>query len=275
MRRWLFSYIFLPILGLAIGYGLFVAFFDRPQVAIINVAYVELDGFTAAEIDRTLRFVRDDDSVRAVVIRLNSPGGTVSASADVFMNTVKVRERKPVVVLVGDMAASGGYMWLLGANYVFANTASFVGNVGAIMFLPGDFPPFEQIIPTGPFKLTGGSYRSYVGLLEQVKDIFIQTVFSQRGDRLRLTPEELSEGRIYFGAEAARLGLVDEIGTEVDAVEKAARLARIRNYRLVDVNAELAKRGISLSFSQYKAYSPSSVKVQFPYIHYMFWEPGQ
>lgn len=272
MRRWLLSYIFLIILGLGIGYGISVAILDHPKVAVITASYVELDGSTANEINQALQYVRDDDSIRAVVIKLNSPGGTVSASANVFLNTLELRNRKPVVVLIGDMAASGGYMWLLGANYVYANPASMVGNVGAIMYLPGTPRPDEGIVATGPFKLTGGSQRTYIGLLEMVKDIFVQTAYSQRGDRLRLTKEELAEGRIYFGMEAVRLGIIDEIGTEVDAINKAAELAKIRNYRLVDVNAKLKEQGINLSFSQYNTYTSSSIKVQFPYIHYMFWE---
>ena len=274
MKRWFLSYIFLAILSLIIGVGIFVALVGRPQVAIINVSYVELDGFTADEINKTLQFVRDDNSIKAVVIKLNSPGGTVSASANVFLNTVKIRDKKPVVVLVGDIAASGGYMWLLGANYVYAYPASMVGNVGAIMNLPaGASSPSENVVPTGPFKLTGGSYRTYIGWLESIKDEFIQTVFSQRGDRLKITPEELAGGKIYFGSDAVRLGLIDALGTEVDAINKAAQLAGIRNYTLVDVNAALKEQGTNLSFSKFGNYSSNSVKEQFPYILYMFWEP--
>lgn len=272
MKRFL-SYLVLTILGGAIGYGLFIVLIGQPKIAVITTAFVELDGATASEIDKTLAFVRDDDSIKGVVIKLNSPGGTVSASADIFLNTLAVRNKKPVVVQIGDLAASGGYMWLLGANYVYANPASLVGNVGAIMFLPGPARPDEDIVPTGPYKLTGGSYRTYIGWLENVKDIFWETVYSQRGDRLKLSKEELTEGKIYFGAEAVRLGIIDAIGTQTDAIRKTAELAGIRNYRLVDVNAELKKRGINLSFSQYKTYSPDSIKAQFPYIHYMFWEP--
>ena len=273
MRRFFLSYIFLAIVSLAVGVAIFVVLIGRPQIAIINVSYVELDGFTAGEIDQTLQFVRDDNSIKAVVIKLNSPGGTVSASSNVFLNTVKIREKKPVVVLVGDIAASGGYMWLLGANYVYANPASMVGNVGAIMNLPGSFSPSENVVPTGPYKLTGGSYRTYISWLETIKDEFIQAVFSQRGDRLKIPREEIATGRIYFGTEAAKLGIIDGLGTEVDAISKAGQLAGIRNYTLVDVNAALREKGVSLSFSKYDTYSPSSLKEQFPYIHYMFWDP--
>ncbi|MBI4287404.1 MAG: S49 family peptidase [Chloroflexi bacterium] len=275
MKRFL-TYLLLVIIGAAIGYGILAASVGRPKIAVITTAFVELDGSTAAEIDKTLDFVRDDRSIKGVVIKLNSPGGTVTASSDIFLNTVKVRDRKPVVVLVGDIAASGGYMWLLGANYVYANGTSLVGNVGAIMNLPGGVDrPDEGVVPTGPYKLIGGSYRQFINWLETVKDVFIETVYSQRGDRLRLSREELAEGRIYFGMEAVRLGIVDGIGTEADAIEKAAQLAGVRNYRLVDVNRELSKQGVFLSFSKYGTYSPDSLKAQFPYIHYMFWEPRQ
>lgn len=273
LRTIFLSYPFLALAGLAIGYLVFAGLVARPKVAVINVAYAELYSETVAQVSEVLKYVRDDRSVKAVVIKLNSPGGSLTGTLDAFMNTMELREKKPVVVLVKDIAASGGYMWLLGANYVIANPASMVGNVGAYMELPGRIRPEERVVPSGPFKLSGGADRTYIELLEIVKNGFVQLVLSQRGERLRITAEELSEGRIYVGLQASRLGLVDALGTEVDAVEKAASLARIRNYSLVDVNEEMKKRGISLAFSQYAINSTRQVRMEFPYIHYLFWEP--
>lgn len=264
----------LIVLGLILGYLAFIFLVGIPRVAIFRVGYVELSGESATHLNRMLSTLKDDKSVRAVVIQLNSPGGSVNASADVFMNTVKLREKKPVVFFIKGMAASGGYMWLLGGNYVVANQASIIGNVGAIMNVPsGPGRPEEGVLPTGPFKLSGNPTRTYVSLLEQIKDIFVQTVYLQRGDRLKLRPEELQEGRIYFGYEAARLGLVDEVGVEPDAIKKAASLAGLRFYSVVEANEDIKKTGYTFPYTEFKAYGSEAPKVEFPYIHYRFWEP--
>lgn len=262
------------LLGLLLGYVAFIFLIGLPKVAVFKIGYIELRGDSVSEVHRVLDFLREDRSIKAVVLQLNSPGGSVNASAEVFMNTVKLREKKPVVFFIKGMAASGGYMWLLGANYVYANQASIIGNVGAIMYLPSDFGrPEEGVTPTGPFKLTGNPRRTYINLLEQIKDIFVQTVYSQRGDRLRLRPEELAEGRIYFGWEAARLGLVDEVGVELDAVKKAASLAGLKWYRVLDANEEIKKTGYNFPYTEYQNFTSEPLKIEFPYIHYRFWEP--
>lgn len=264
----------LIILGLVLGYIAFISLIGLPKVAVFKIGYVELSGESATDINKMLNFLRDDNSIKAVVIQLNSPGGSVNASADIFMNTVKLREKKPVVFFIKGMAASGGYMWLLGGNWVVANQASIIGNVGAIMYVPlGAGRPEEGVMPTGPFKLSGNPTRTYINLLEQIKDIFVQTVYSQRGDRLKLRPEELQEGRIYFGFEAARLGLVDEVGVEPDAIKKAASLAGLRAYKVMDANEEIKKTGFVFPYTEFKAYNSEAPKVEFPYIHYRFWEP--
>lgn len=263
----------LIILGLILGYVAFIFLIGMPSVAIFKIGYVELSGESATDINKMLDYLREDRSIKAVVIQLNSPGGTVNASADVFMNTVKLRDKKPVVFFIKGMAASGGYMWLLGGNWVVANQASIIGNVGAIMYVPGGSSrPEEGVVPTGPFKLTGDPTRTYISLLEQIKDIFVQTVYSQRGDRLKLTPEELQEGRIYFGFEAARLGLVDEVGVEPDAIKRAASLASLKAYKVIDANEMIKKDGYTFPYTEFKAFSSEPPKVQFPYIHLRFWE---
>lgn len=260
--------------GLVLGYLAFVFLIGMPRVAVFKIGYVELSGDSATDINKMLDYLRNDDSIKAVVIQLNSPGGGVNASADVFMNTVKLRAKKPVVFFIKGMAASGGYMWLLGGNYVIANQVSIIGNVGAYMGIPPNSTrPDQSVMPTGPFKLTGDPQRTFISLLEQIKNIFVQTVYSQRGDRLKLRPEELQEGRIYFGFEAARLGLVDEVGIEPDAIQKAASLAGLRAYKVMDANEEIKKTGYTFPFTEYKPFNSEPPKAEFPYINLRFLEP--
>jgi ClpP class serine protease len=177
-----------------------------------------------------------------VFIRLNSPGGGAAASEKLFFQMRGLRDEKPVVIVMNDIVASGGYMMSMGASYLYAKPTSLVGSVGVILSFPGPLipdTPDERIVISGPFKLGGGDRRHWIGLAEQVKQSFSLLVISQRGDKLRLSPEELTQARIYAGVEAMRLGLVDAIGDDTDGIEKAASLAGISDYELVDVNVEV------------------------------------
>ncbi len=99
--------------------------------------------------------------------------------------------------------------------------------------------PDEDVVFSGPHKLDGASRRDWLGMIDQLKSSFAQMVISERGDRLRISREELVEARLYSGIDAVRLGLADEIGSDADAMQKAAELAGIANYGLVDVNLEV------------------------------------
>lgn len=273
LRQPFLQIILVCLAGLALGYLLFASLLGRPKVGVIDIPYMEIDSSTAAEVGKVLNYVREDREIKAVVFKLNSPGGTVAASSDLFLNLVRLREAKPVVMVVPDWALSGGYFMAMGTNYIYTTPGSLLGNVGAILWLPGRWQPEERVVTSGPFKGIGGSERMYISLLEMIKNDFVQTVVSQRGDRLRLTAEELSEGRLYLGLEAVRLGLADELGVEADAIRKAASLAGLRNYQVVDINQEMKKRGFSFTFSEARPARFTSLAPQFPYVYYRFMEP--
>ena len=118
-----------------------------------------------------------------------------------------------------------------------------MAGIGVILSpLPRVVPrqPSERTALTGPFKGEGGDRRHYLALTDQLKQTFAQMVLTERGDRLQISLEELMEGKIYAGVEGLRLGLVDAIGGGTDAIEKAASLANVSGYDLVDVNTEVA-----------------------------------
>ncbi|MBI4333528.1 MAG: S49 family peptidase [Chloroflexi bacterium] len=261
------------VLGAALGLAIFLFLIGRPRVAVIDIVNGEIDTDSTVQMVRALHYARDEKTVKAVVVNLSSPGGGATDSTTLFMEMVKLREKKPVVVVVTEMAASGGYQMLLGANYVYANPSSFVGNVGVILYLPSSRGASERIVTSGPFKGTGGSERMYLSVMQMLKDAFIKLVVSQRGDRLRMSPDEVAEGRIYLGVEAVKLGLVDEMGTVDDGVKKAASLAGIRNYQLLDVNKALQDQGMKLVYARKGNYSLASFKPEFPYLYYRFVEP--
>ena len=248
LRRAAASWYFLApaaiVLGVALGIlALIYAAPGKPKIGVIDLPFIVITDDTAFVISEFLNYARQEDSIKAVVIRMSSPGGGASSSERLYIETRKLRDEKPVVIVMNGMMASGGYMMAMGASHTYAQNASLVGNVGVIAFagplIPRALP--EAIVTTGPYKLSGAARRDWIGLVDQLGSGFRKLVMRERGDRLRMSETELGQGRLYAGVEAVRLGLVDEIGSNADAMDKAAELAGISNYGVVDVNAEVLR----------------------------------
>jgi protease-4 len=243
VSSWYISGPVLGALGIVLGAMVFFYVFPgKPKIGVIDIPFTVINDNSAFVIGSFLDYARRDDSIKGVFIRLNSPGGGAAASEQLYYKTRKLREKKPVVIVMNDIVASGGYMMSMGATHTYAKPSSFVGNVGVILSFPGPLisrPPGEQVVPTGPFKLNGGSRRYFIGLTDQLKQAFAQIVITERGEKLLISREELLQARIYPGVESARLGLVDDVGGDNEAIEMAAGLAKISNYGLVDVNTEV------------------------------------
>jgi protease-4 len=180
-----------------------------------------------------LRYAREDDSIKAIVLWIDSPGGGASATEQVYLDVLRIRGQKPIVASIGARGASGGYYIAVASNFIYAEPTSQLGSIGAWCILPTPEELDEDIITTGPFKTTGGSRRKVTDELEMVRQEFVVAVTSQRGDRLKLSEAELSRAELYRGVESLRYGLIDDIGTSTAAIEKAASLAHIRNYEVV------------------------------------------
>lgn len=229
-------------IGIAAGVLVFIFVFPgRPQIGVIEIPFTVLNEDSAYAIGQHLEYARKDDSIKAVVIKLTSPGGGASASEQLYIETRKLRSEKPVVMVMNGLVASGGYMMAMGTSHTYTTSASLVGNVGVVSSVQPLIPalPGEEVVFSGPHKLTGSPRRDWLAMVDQLKSVFGEIVISERGDRLRLSRDELLEARIYPGIEAVRLGLADEIGGDTDAIQKAAELAGISNYSLVDVNLEV------------------------------------
>ena len=241
-------YVLAPVaagMGIAAGALIFVYVSPgQPKIGVINVPYAVITDESAYGISEYLDYARRDDSIKAVVIKLSTPGGAASASERLYVETRNLRKEKPVVVVMGGLVASGGYMMSVGASYSYAQTSSLVGNVGVISVVGPLIPelPDETMVFSSPRKLDGGTRREWVGTVDMLNEAFAQMVIGERGDRLRISREELIEGRIYPGMVAVRLGLADEIGGDSDGIRKAAELAGISNYGFVDVNFEVLRK---------------------------------
>ena len=213
----------------------------KPKIGIIDIPFTVISDDSGFVIDAFLDYARERDDIKAVVIKLNSPGGGAAASEHLFLETRKLREDKPVVIAMADIVASGGYMMSMGANFMYARPTTFVGSVGVVLSFPGPLLPSlpdERVITTGPFK-RGSARRHFISVTDQLKQGFAQIVITERGDKLRMSREELMQAQIFPGIEAVRLGLVDAIGGDTDAIGKAADLAGISDYEFVDVNTEV------------------------------------
>lgn len=231
-------------LGVTAGLLVFVYVFPgQPRVGIIDVPPTVISNDSAFVITKLLHYARDDDSIKAVVIKLDTQGGGAASSERLYRETASLRAKKPVVILMNGVVASGGYLMSMGASHTFAQTSSIVGNVGtAATDYPSISPsPGEDVLPSGRYKIDGASRDEWIAQVAEITDSFAHIVMSERGDKLLLSQDELTQGRIYIGLRAVSLGLVDELGSDSDAIAKAAELAGVANYDLVDVNLEVLK----------------------------------
>jgi protease-4 len=205
-----------------------------------------MEGITERSMDRILSRLAKDDEVRAVVLRIDSPGGSALASDLIWHRLMQLRARKPLVVSVGDMAASGGYFMACTGTVVFAEPSSIVGSIGVVGGKIGVGHALEQIgVHAQTFPAAKGSaagaratYASPFGdwdeptrarVLEsmtEVYDLFLARVAEGR----RTTVEKVAlvaEGRIWSGIQGKERGLVDEIGGLGAALAKARELAKL------------------------------------------------
>lgn len=205
------------------------------------VAVIELKGviMDSKKVLHNLKEAEEDKEIKAVVLRLNSPGGAVAPSQEIY-ERVKAYS-KPLVVSMGSVAASGAYYIASGAKKVYANAGTLTGSIGVIMEFINlkklyDWAKVERYsIKTGKFKDSGADYRElnpeereYFQSL--VMDTLEQFKAAVAGGR-KMTAEEvtaIADGRVFTGTQAKKLKLVDELGTLEDAVNEAAKQAKIK-----------------------------------------------
>ncbi len=241
---------------------LLAALIPQPVVGLISLN-TAIDAYSARNLNTQIEYARNHPEIRAVVLSLDSPGGTVVDTEAVYLELLKLRKDKPVVVSINSLAASGAYYLTVGADYAFAKPTSEIGNIGVIGYLPPAPTIFEGIISTGPYKLWGTPRDTYVRQIEMIKQGFYGAVKTGRGDRLKAGPEVVLSGQIWPGSEALQLGLIDELGTQSDAVEKAASLGHISNYNTLNL-AALAFPHPTPTALQFFATYPTGTNLPYP-----------
>lgn len=206
----------------------------RPVVGVIRLEDA-IYTYSAQNTIKQIQYAIDHPEVRAVVLVMDSPGGTVVDTESIYMELTRLREKKPIVTVVNGMAASGGYYLSVNTDYIFAKPTSLVGNIGVIGYLPPSPFVIEDIITTGPYKLWGAPRDSDMRQVEMIKEGFFQAVKLGRGDKLTGSDAVTFSGQIFSGIDGLKLGIIDEFGTENDGAKKAAELAKVANYEILDL----------------------------------------
>lgn len=196
---------------------------------------------------KDLQDLREDDDVKAVVIRVNSPGGSAFASEQIWREVCLLKEKKPVVVSMGGMAASGGYYISCAANRIFAEPTTLTGSIGIFGMIPDMSELMTEkiglkfdVVKTNEMSDIGTMARPFneaesaqmQKMINRGYDLFTKRVADGRGmaqDSVKL----IAEGRVWTGEQGLNIGLVDELGNLDDAVAHAAELAKVEKFRAV------------------------------------------
>ena len=202
----------------------------------------------ATEVCKDLERLAKDDDVKAVVLRVNSPGGSAYASEQIWHSVMNLKAKKPVVVSMGGYAASGGYYISCAANYIMAEPTTITGSIGIF----GMFPDVSGLlteklgvkfdeVKTNKHAAFGTMARPFnaeeMALLEQYigrgYELFRKRVADGRKQSVEAV-EEIAQGRVWLANDALKIKLVDELGGLDKAIEKAAKLAKLKEYHATD-----------------------------------------
>ncbi|HEX7808897.1 MAG TPA: signal peptide peptidase SppA [Thermoanaerobaculia bacterium] len=215
--------------------------FAPNKVAIVPIEGEIVDAREA--LDLLHRYARNE-TVKAIVVRINSPGGAIAPSQEIYSAIRRVREEtgKPVVASLDSVAASGGFYIASACDPIVANSGSITGSIGVILqwFDVKDLLQWAKVKPetitSGVMKDAGSPYRQmtdaerayFQGVVTQLHTQFVRDVAQGRGEKMKLEDvQRIADGRIFTGEQALELKLIDEIGTIDDAVRKAGKLAGI------------------------------------------------
>lgn len=255
----------------------------KPEIGIVFVNGTLVDGNNNASnagnytITKQLRQLRKNRNTKAVIIRVNSPGGSVTASEDIRTEIEALRQRNvPVIISMGGMAASGGYWISTASDYIVASPNTLTGSIGIFGIIPTIENTLANIgvhsdgvatssladinimrsLPEQYQQLTqlsiNNGYRTFLNLVANARKINIKEV------------DKIAQGQVWLGQEAKLIGLVDQLGDFDDAVVKAAELAKLRTYRLnwlrpqsswlnsffLDISSKLSVSATKLIFQQ-------------------------
>tara|TARA_Y100000590_G_C15703239_1_gene1007582 strand:+ start:1173 stop:2042 length:870 start_codon:yes stop_codon:yes gene_type:complete len=213
---------------------------NGPKIGVIEINAPIME---SKDIIEDLNYFLEEKDIKAIVVRLNTPGGGVAASQEIYNKIKKIvdSKSKPIIASMGGVAASGGYYVALGADTIVANSGSVTGSIGVIMSYPVLQELMQKIgigqetIKSGEMKDAGSMYRDlnkkerryFQELIDDLHKQFINVVSLERSLPLSKV-QELADGKVYSGQQAFENGLIDTLGTMEDAIFIAANKANIK-----------------------------------------------
>lgn len=245
----------------------------RDKLALVRIEGVITE---SDDIVRQIKKYREDSSIKGIVLRIDSPGGAVGPSQEIYKEVLKTTEGKKVVASMGGLAASGGYYIASAANRIFANPGTITGSIGVIMA----FSNFEElmkklglkttVIKSGKFKDVGSPVRELTEeerkILQNVSDDihgqFIEAVAKGRNLKIE-SVKELADGRIFSGRQAKESGLIDELGTLEDAISYATKLAGIKEKAKIVQERKEKNLLLRLFKEDFSSFIPSPLNTKF------------
>ena len=222
---------------------------DEPNVAVIlaeGAVSRDGDGLTSKQICKLFRQARKNKSIKTVVFRVNSPGGSALASDEIWREVKLTNKTKKVVVSMGDVAASGGYYIAAPASYIFAEPTTITGSIGVFGMVPYTGKMLENKlgvtfdrVATNKHSVMTTNRRlteeELTIIQESVDEIYVQfkTIVAQGRGLTLDRVQEIARGRVWTGVDAKKIGLVDELGGMKDAIAYAAKQAKIKDVKVL------------------------------------------
>ena len=237
------KWIGLGIIGVIFMWAMIIPKFANisfgPKIGIVEI---NTPITTSFDIIKNLNYFLDREDIDAIIVRLDTPGGSVAPSQEIFEKVKSISEskEKPIIASMGSVAASGGYYIALGADVIIANPGTATGSIGVIMSYPIASELLDKIglnyatVKSGNLKDSGSMYRKPTSedleyfqlLIDNLHHQFVNAVSEQRKIELAEV-KRIANGQVYSGEQALELGLIDKLGTLEDAIELASKLANI------------------------------------------------
>ncbi len=238
---------FIILLFLAFLFTLLSRFFLKGNIlqlrASNKIGVIPIRGIISdsSSIIKQIERFRKDDSIKAIILRIDSPGGAVAPTQEIYEEISKTAKKKKVIASIGSVGASGAFYIACAADKIVANPGTITGSIGVIMNFVQAKELLKKIgiklfaIKSGKFKDIGAPYREMTDeerrlikdMLLEVKDQFVRAVAEGRHLPIKKV-EKIADGRILLGSQAKRLGLIDKLGNFQDAVDLAKELVHIK-----------------------------------------------
>tara|TARA_B100000029_G_scaffold44832_1_gene41337 strand:- start:255 stop:1133 length:879 start_codon:yes stop_codon:yes gene_type:complete len=212
---------------------------------IVNIGIVDIEGtiLESREIVETLNDFNENNDINGIIVRINSPGGAVAPSQEIFeaVNKISLEDKKPIIASISSTGASGGYYIAIGADKIMANSGSIVGSIGVIISFPIAKSLLDKVglkfetFASGEYKDSGSPYRDvnlndqdyFKEIVNDMHNQFITEVSKQRNISIKKI-EALANGKIYTGKMAYENNLIDTLGTFEDALILTKNMSNIK-----------------------------------------------